>query len=52
LSVFKDLIVWLLQGLNILGAPEMAFSHLPGKAVTENPLVANGHAALVAAVQV
>lgn len=30
----------------------MAFSHLPGKAVTENPLVANDHAALVAAVQV
>ena len=44
---------WLaVQAVSILGAPETAFSHFPGKAVTENPLVANGHATLVAGVQV
>lgn len=41
-----------MQGISILGAPETAFSHFPGKAVIENPLVANGHATLVAGVQV
>lgn len=38
-------------GISILGAPDTAFSHLPGKPVTENPLVASGYASLVAAVQ-
>jgi hypothetical protein len=40
------------QALPILSAPDTAFSGVPGKAVTEHPLVANSHAALVAAVQV
>lgn len=41
-----------MQGLFILGAPDTAFSHVPGKPVTDHPLVANGHAALVSAIQV
>lgn len=44
--------MWSVQGISILGAPETAFSHVPGKPVTDNPLVANGHASLVAAIQV
>ncbi len=41
-----------MQGFYILSAPDMAFSAVPGKAVTEHPMVANGHAALVSAIQV